>query len=179
MSKLKKNLDIVIYCVCELVVGMLLLLNPVGYTQAIITVAGILLVALGIRSVVDHLRLKPEEAAHDFQLTIGLIEITAGIFCMTNSGWFISTFTVLTVIYGVALLVIGFVCLQRVIDLIRLKRGQWVWSLLGAVVSFAMAALIFTNPFESTSLLWSLTALALIVEAVLGVIGIFVVEDGE
>lgn len=173
MKTLKENLNNLIMSLCELVIGILLLMDPVGYTTGVIVVVGVVLVVLGIISAISHFRLPLEEAARGHQLTVGLIELTVGLFCVFCSNWFIATFPVLTLLYGVVLLVTGFSKVQWAIDLARMKRRQWFLALIGAALAFLGAAIIFTHPLTATSFLWIYTAVTLIAEAVLDIVTVF------
>ncbi len=173
MKTLKENLSNLIMSLCELVIGILLLLDPVGYTTGVIVVVGVVLVVLGIISAISHFRLPLEEAARGHQLTVGLIELAMGLFCVFCSGWFIATFPVLTLLYGVVLLVTGFSKVQWAIDLARMRKRQWFLALIGAALSFLGAAIIFTHPLTATSFLWIYTAITLIAEAVLDIVTVF------
>ncbi|MCD8254014.1 MAG: DUF308 domain-containing protein [Oscillospiraceae bacterium] len=173
MKKLKNNLSNLLICLCEIVVGVLLLINPIGYTSGIIIIFGIFLALNGIISVISHFRISAEDAVRDHSLALGLIEIAGGLFCILRSSWFIATFPVLTLLYGVVLLAIGFEKLQWMIDLLRLKKRQWFLALISAAVSILGAVIIFMHPLESTAFLWVYTAITLIVEAVLDIITIF------
>lgn len=47
----------------ELIIGILLLVDPVGCTSGIIVALGVMLMLLGIGSIIKHFRTEPEEAA--------------------------------------------------------------------------------------------------------------------
>jgi len=173
MKLFKENIYNLIMSLAELVIGILLLIDPVGYTSGILIAGGIVLTAMGVLGAVAHFRLPPEEAVRNHQLAVGLIEISIGLFCVFYPGWFIETFPVLTLLYGVLLLALGVVKVQWTIDLIRLRRKQWFLALFSGFISIVVAAVLFHNPLESTALLWNCTAIALIVEAVFDIITIF------
>ena len=59
---LKKNSNLVM-CIAELIIGVLLLINPVGFTRGIIVALGIPLTLQGIGSIVSYIREKPQAAA--------------------------------------------------------------------------------------------------------------------
>ncbi|MCD7837614.1 MAG: DUF308 domain-containing protein [Clostridiales bacterium] len=173
MKLFKENIYNMIMSLCELVIGILLLIDPVGYTSGILIAGGIVLTAMGVLGAIAHFRLPPEEAVRNHQLAVGLIEISIGLFCVFCPGWFISTFPVLTLLYGVLLLALGVVKIQWTIDLLRLRRKQWFLALLSGFISMIVAAVLFHNPLQSTVLLWNITAITLIVNAVLDIITIF------
>ncbi|MCD8190893.1 MAG: DUF308 domain-containing protein [Clostridiales bacterium] len=179
MKLFKENIYNLIMSLSEIVIGILLLIDPVSYTSGILIAGGIVLTAMGVLGAVAHFRLPPEEAVRNHQLAVGLIEISIGLFCVFCPGWFISTFPVLTLLYGVLLLALGVVKIQWTIDLLRLHRKQWFLALLSGFISIVVAAVLFHNPLQSTALLWNVTAITLIVNAVLDIITIFYHSEPE
>ncbi len=173
MNTIKENLGNLILGLCELIVGILLLVEPIQYTSGIIIVAGIVLIILGVISAISHFRIPPQDAIHDREFSIGLIEIAVGLFCAFQSNWFIDTFPVLTLIYSIPLLVIGFVKVQWAIDLLRLKKNHWFLALINAALCFLAVILIMMNPLASTMFLWVYTAITLIAASVLDIITVF------
>ena len=132
---LKRNFGGAIMSVAEIIIGILLLINPVGFTSGIITAFGILLMIMGLGSTIKYFRAEPEEAAAGQILVKGLVLLLAGAFCAFNSHWFLATFPVLTLIYGVMILITGITKLQWIVDMIRMKRSKWYWGAISAVVS--------------------------------------------
>ena len=167
MKKLSGNLGTIIMFLCELLVGVLLLIDPVGFTAGIIIGLGWVMMALGLASAVSYFRTAPAEAAREQKLVKGLCLILLGAFGAFRSGWFIAAFPLLTMAYGVAMLLTGIVRVQRTVDSLRLKTGVWYWPALGAVITLIFAAVILANPFATTVFMWNFVALSLIIEAVL------------
>lgn len=167
----------IILSLCEAVIGILLLVEPVGFTTGIIIFLGVVLLILGITSIVQYFRTAPELAAAKQGLTQGCIEILAGLFCVLKSGWFIVTFPLLTILYGVGTLVTGIAKVQWTVDKIRLKMKKWIWTALGAILTIACAVIILCNPFSSTTVLWIFIAVILIVEAVIDIIAAIFTKD--
>lgn len=166
MKSLKNNLSSLVLCLFEVVVGILLFINPIGFTKGIITAAGIALVVVGLISVIKYFKAKPEEAATGQYLMKGLISLLAGVFCAFKSHWFIATFPALTLIYGVVVLITGLGKIQLSVDMIRKKRKKWFLALISAVISIVCSIVILNNPFASTNVLWMFIGISLIVEAV-------------
>ena len=48
MSVIKMNIKEIIFCISELVIGILLLINPVSFTSGIIVLLGVSMLATGI-----------------------------------------------------------------------------------------------------------------------------------
>lgn len=156
--------------IAELVIGVLLLINPIGFTSWIIIAMGAALAVMGLVHVVNYFRTAPERAAQTDALAKGLLFIVCGLFCAFRSGWFVVTFPVITVLYGVLILVTGVSKLQTAIDMARLKRKYWFVALIGAIITLIFATLIITNPFASIAILWTFIGVSLVIEAVIDVI---------
>jgi len=155
----------------ELIIGILLLVNPVGFTSGIIIAFGIVLMIMGISKTIQYFRTEPEKAAVGQSLVKGLLMFFAGAFCGFNPHWFIATFPVLTLAYGVVILITGITKLQWTIDIIRMKRSKWLWAAISAAVSILCGIVIITSPFSTTAVLWMFIGISLIVEAVFDMIG--------
>lgn len=177
--KATSKLGSVLLAVCEVIVGILLLIDPVSFTQSILTVLGVIFVVMGVVSVVQYFRASPVRAAAGKGLVRGCIEIALGVFCIANSGWFLAAFPVLTVIYGLGTLISGFVKLQWTVDMIRLRVKKWGLSAIGAALTIVCALIILGNPFQTTAILWMFAGAALIVEAIVDLIATFLMKPEE
>lgn len=58
MKALKEKANGIIFGAFELIVGLLLLINPAGFTSAIIIMAGIALMVLGLYDISERVRWK-------------------------------------------------------------------------------------------------------------------------
>ncbi len=82
MKTLKQNENAVIMCTIEVVAGVLLLVDPVGFTASIIIVAGIALMVEGLLNVIRYFISSPEEAAAGQLLMRGLVAWVCQVFCV-------------------------------------------------------------------------------------------------
>ena len=162
----------ILTCIIEIVVGVLLLINPVGFTSGIIIGAGVLMVLGGILSVVRYFMVKPELAAQKQLLFKGLTAILAGAACITKYDWFLSAFPLLTVIYAAAMLVLAAAKLQKMADLRRMNIPRWYLPGISAVLAAVLAAIILLNPFGAMAAVWTFVAISLIAEAIVEIITI-------
>ena len=89
---------------------------------------------------------------------------------MFKAEWFIITFPILTVFYGVLTLVGGISKIQWAVDMYRQKQSYWYIEVLGAVLTILFAILILTNPFASTAILWTFIGISLIAEAIIDIL---------
>lgn len=176
MKDLKQHLNGIVFCMFELIVGILLLVRPVGFTSGIIMIAGIVLLLMGIKNVVEYFRMDVQTASQSKSLTKGVFAILAGGFCVFKKEWFLATFPVLTMIYGVFILVTGLGKVQLAVDMFRRKSQKWFLAAINAGVSVICAVIILKSPFASTAVLWMFTGISLIVEGVFDVITTVVSE---
>lgn len=168
---LKRNLGSVAMSLAEIIIGILLLADPVSFTSGIIVAFGIVLMIMGIGTTIKYFRTAPEEAAASQILVKGLLELLGGAFCTFNSHWFIATFSVLTLVYGVVLLVTGVAKVQWAIDIIRMRRSKWFWAAISAAISILCGITVIVDPFSTTAVLWMFIGITLIVDAVFDMIG--------
>ena len=169
MKKINRRTGNLLMCIIEVILGILLLIDPIGFTSGIIIVLGVLLTLLGIRSLVDYFRQDADEASESSGLAKGLLLAILGVFCMFKSGWFIVTFPILTVFYGILTLMTGISKIQWAVDMLRQKQKYWYVAIIGAVLTLVFAILILCNPFSSTTVLWTFIAISLIIEAVVDI----------
>ena len=133
-------------------------------------IAGIVLMILGLVEVVKYFRMSTDEDILRQALTIGLLSILAGGFCVFKTEWFITTFPVFTIIYGILILVTGISKIQLTVDIFRRKNKKWFWAAINAIVTIVCAVVILRSPFTSTAVLWMFTGVSLLVEGVLDII---------
>lgn len=173
MKTVREKANGIALCLFELIAGILLLIDPVGFTSGIIMAAGIVLMILGLIEIVKYFRTSAEEAFLGQTLVRGLVFVLSGAFCAFRTEWFIITFPVLTILYGVMTLLAGLGKIQLTVDMLRRKNGNWVWAAVNAGVSIVCAIVILNNPFTSTAVLWVFTGASLIAEGVFDMITFF------
>lgn len=172
MRLLKENIGGITMCIFELLVGILLLINPVNFTSGIIIALGVLFLPIGIIEILVYFHLDPLEAAKRQSLTKGIVVILAGLFCIFKTNWFIVTFPLLTIMYGVIILFMGVAKIQWAVDMLRMKKQNWFLAAIASGLCMAIAIIILMSPFESTLFFWRFIAVALIVEAVLDILAL-------
>ncbi|MGM9650465.1 MAG: DUF308 domain-containing protein [Faecousia sp.] len=80
--KASSKASTIILSLCEVIIGVLLLVDPVGFTTGIIVFLGIVLLILGITNIVQYFRTPPEIAVVKRSLSRGCLEILLGFFCV-------------------------------------------------------------------------------------------------
>lgn len=168
MRAIQKNGGSILMCVLEILVGVLLLVDPTGFTSAIIIAAGAALILYGVICIVRYFRADAAEGALRQSLFKGLLLLLGGLFCVLRSRWFVDTFPLLTILYGIGLLISGIGKIQWMADMIRFGRKRWYLPAISAVLSLIFAAIILCSP----TALWSFLGIVLIVEAVFDIVAI-------
>lgn len=168
---LKRKLGSIAMGIVEIVIGILLLIDPVAFTSGIIIGSGVILMVAGVATVIRYFCTDAEEAAAGQILVKGLLMLLAGAFCAFRSHWFLITFPALSLVYGVVILIVGLTKIQWTVDMIRIKRGKWFWMAISAAISVLCAVTVMANPFSTTAVLWMFIGCSLIVDAVFDMVG--------
>ena len=173
MGFLKQNGGAIVAGLVELLIGILLFVDPVGFTSGILMAVGVILLLCGVVCLIHYFNTDPVQAALEQNFSKGLVMILLGGVLALRTQRVIALFPLLTHLYGVAILVIGVVKLQQGVDLLRLKARFWFLAGVNAVLAILFAAVILSNPFTTTIVLWRVAAISLIVEAVLDITVLF------
>jgi len=178
MNFIRRHSASLILSLTELVVGILLLISPTGFTRGIIMALGVALAALGAWSIIRYFRTEPAAAAREQSLARGLALVMIGLFALLKADWLLGLFPVLTVIYGAANLIMGLYKVQRAVDIRRLGLGSGLFAAISALLTLAFALVILFNPFATVGALWMFTGLVLIGEAALDLLACLKNEKG-
>ena len=173
MKFIKENWASLLTILFLVLVGILLLVDPATFGITIIKVAGILFAALGVFDLVKYFRAEPAEAAKGSAFYSGLTMLSAGCFCFFGSGWFVSVFPVLAVLYGLFQILIGFRKAQRTVDALRLKKPLWYLKAISAGISLLFGFIIVLNPGMAFMSIWVFTGVTLILEGVFDAVSLF------
>ena len=170
MNIIKRSLSSIAMILAELLVGVLLLVDPVRLTQGIIVAFGAVLMLWGLFCVIKYFRTEAEAAAEEHAFVRGAALLLAGTLCAFCSDRFVEAFPVLTSLYGIVTLMGSMVKLQWTLDIIRLKRRIWLPAAASALVSAVCGILVIADPFTTITVLWTFTGISLIVEGALDLI---------
>lgn len=176
---MKAKLSIIFFSIAEIIIGILLLANPVGLTKWIIIALGIVLILVGLISVFQYFRTPAVEAALKKSLAVGIMAILLGLWCAIKSEWLIALFPLLTTLYGIIILASGITKIQWTADMIRMKRERWWLMALSAVLTLICAVIIIANPFATTAALWIFIGITMIVEAIIDIIAAIISKNPQ
>ena len=133
---------------------------------------GIVLLVIGLLGVISYFRMEPAEAAMKQTLAKGLAVSAAGLFCIVQYQWFVESFSILAILYGVIILTMGFSKIQWAVDMLRMEREKWFLAAIGALLSVVAAVVILMNPFSSTKILWMFVGVSLILQAAVDIMAL-------
>ena len=167
---MKERLSIIFLSIAEIFIGILLLINPVGFTSWIIMALGVVLILVGLINIIQYFRAPAREAALKKSLATGILAILLGLWCVLRNEWFIALFPLLTTLYGIIILIEGVTKVQWVTDMFRMKMGRWGWMAFSAVLTLICAMIILAHPFSTTAALWMFIGITVIVEAIIDII---------
>lgn len=179
MGFMKQNGGPIVAGFLELLVGILLFVNPIGFTSGILMAVGIILLVGGVICLIHYFNTEPVQAALEQNFSKGLVLILLGGFLALRTQQIIALFRLLTQLYGIAILIIGVLKLQQGVDLLRMKARYWFLAAVNAVLAILFAAVILSNPFTTVEVLWRVAAISLIVEAVLDVVVLIMTGTGS
>ena len=173
MKFIKENWASLLTILFLVLVGILLLVEPGTFGAVIIRAAGILFTALGVNDLIKYFRADPGEAAKGSAFCSGMTMLSVGCFCFFGSGWFVSVFPVLAVLYGLFQILIGFRKAQRTADAIRMKKPLWYLKAISAGISLLFGLIIVLNPGMTFMSIWVFTGITLIIEGVFDAVSLF------
>lgn len=172
MKSLQKYLSGMVLSLFEIFVGVLLLIDPFAFTSGIIMVLGAILLFVGLICLFKYFREDAANAALEQNMFKGLIALSLGGFCVLGNGFIVEISALLTFVYGAVILITGFSKIQKTVDLLRLKKTNWGFTAISAVVTVICAALILFNPFGATEWIWRFIGISLIVEALIDALAV-------
>ena len=167
-----------------IIVGILLLIDPIKYAMIIIRVAGVLLAVFGLYDIIKYFRTDPLEAAQGTGFFSGAIMIAIALLILLGGRWIAEVFPALSVLFGVFQIMIGFRKLQYMVDAIRLHNRNWVLRGISAAITLLFGFIITLNPVIPLVSIWVFTGITLIVVGMFDAAAIIVQymrskEDGQ
>lgn len=179
MKNLSQNSGKIGLSICEIIIGILLFMDPMGFTGTIIKIVGVILLIAGVWFAIRYFRTDPVAAHLEQGLTKALLAIFVGAFCLLKSEWFLATFPIITVLYGIIIILTAVVRIQWTVDMLRMKMDRWYIPGIGAVISLIFGVIILTNPFAWSTFLWTFVAISMIVDAVFDLCTVIFIKTVE
>ena len=180
MSTIKNNIPIILMLLFEIAVGVLLLINPETFTTIVVISFGAFLTVVGIIYLIRYFAARKREEESTFTLIWSIVLLAFGIFAISAHSLIMSFFAFIAILYGVILLISGFVKIIGYFNSRKANLPVSAFSIISAVVSVILGGVILVNPFETTHFLFIFAGIAILVSAAFDIITlIFVARAGK
>ena len=162
-SKLGKILSLVVIAL----VGLFLVIYPGDTLNIVVGVFGGALLLIGLIGIVSYFLPKNKNSRNVIDLVISIVEVIVGLIVVSNIGFVISLFPIFA---GVIIAAQGVLYLISAFRMKSDNNNSWKLGLVLSLVMIAFGILIFANPFATQAALVRLAGIALIYNAVSGLI---------
>lgn len=175
MNKLKLNLPVLIFLIFELSVGILLFIEPEGFTRAVIISFGVMNIVNAVIFLVRYLvGRRRDDDSGAVNIAVSVASLIIGLYCVIFTDLIMGLFAVLAMIYGVFLIVSGIFKIKAYADSRRAGlRGSFL-MIATAVLSIILGTVVVLHPFAATDVMWRFTGASLVFEAVFDLVALIV-----
>ena len=155
----------ILLCIAEIIVGVLLLVNPDAVTSAFIIGAGAVMILTGIVFCTLYFVGEAEKMVIKQLLFKGLLLIILGVLCVTQYGVLLAALPFVTWVYAIAMLILAAYKVQCTVDILRLSGIRWYFPAISAALAVVLALFILLNPNTAMNIVWGFMGVAIILEA--------------
>lgn len=173
MKFIKNNFSVILLLIAEIIIGIMLLVEPVKFTKALIIVFGIILVIIGIIFLIRYFsdkknNLNPSAAA----IVLSIISIVIGLVIVIFPEAIMGLFPVIAVIYGIFLIISGIYKFVVYAEIKKTGVPASALYIVSGILSLILGIIIVIHPFTAVGVLWTFTGIALIVGGVVDIISL-------
>ena len=180
MEKFKKLLPTILMIIFELAVGILLLINGEQFTIIVLIAFGAILIVSSVILLIRYLK-ERKAAAKDpagrsrasvITLIAAVIIFIFGAVFAFGSSLLYGLMQLVLIFYGAVMIVKG---VFKIVDFISLRKEKYSVSVLHLVIgilSILLGGLIVFNPFGALYVVYTITGIYLIAEAVLDIVAL-------
>ena len=155
----------ILLCIAEIIVGVLLLVNPDAVTSAFIIGAGAVMILTGIVFCTLYFVGEAEKMVIKQLLFKGLLLIILGVLCVTQYGVLLAALPFVTWVYAIAMLILAAYKVQCTVDILRLSGIRWYFPAISAALAVVLALFILLNPNTAMNIVWGFMGVSIIHEA--------------
>ena len=153
--------------IAYIILGLVLVIWPDITMKTLVYVTAAVLGVGGIVSIVRYIIHSPIKGEINSYLASGLVMLMVALFMYLREDLVV---TIIPFVLGLAIVIDGFVKLQRSIDLARLHFEGWVLVLLMAAISIALGVVLLTRPIDTARVLTIVLGIGLIFSGVTGIV---------
>lgn len=155
----------ILLCIAEIIVGVLLLVNPDAVTSAFVIGAGAVMILTGIVFCTLYFVGEAEKMVIKQLLFKGLLLIILGVLCVTQYGVLLAALPFVTWVYAIAMLILAAYKVQCTVDILRLSGIRWYFPAISAALAVVLALFILLNPNTAMNIVWGVMGVSIILEA--------------
>ena len=155
----------ILLCIAEIVIGVLLLINPAAVASTVIIGAGIVSIVCGVVFCVLYFVGEAETMVIKQLLFKGMLLIILGILCVTQYNALMAALPFVTWVYGIAMLILAAYKVQCTVDILRLSGIRWYFPAISAAIAVVLALFILLNPTTTLEIVGAVMGVSIIVEA--------------
>lgn len=150
-----------------IIIAILLILNPVQALNAMTTVLGAVLIAVGLMQVLMFFKVDKEFRAFSLSLIFGIITIVIGCVFLFNPE---SIYNFLIVISGIWIVFESIVRLQIAMGIKDSMSKIFNFSTIIAVITLIIGIIMIVNPFAAIEAVGMVAGIALLVNEIFNVV---------
>ena len=140
----------ILTAISYIAMGIILIARPEISYITLTYIAGGIIIAIGVIHVIKYIVRGISDGKLNTFLSTGLILIIVGIFMIVRAADIV---VVVPIMLGLAVIIDGFIKLQRSIDLARLRFEGWVFVLILALMAIAMGVIMVVKPVDTANTL--------------------------
>ena len=149
-----------VFAFVYLLLGILLLIHPVAFSQAVCYVLGVCALIYGIWKILGYWKDRKIGGVFQLELIVGVILTVIGLVALFKSEVLLS---ILPVIIGLIILMDGLVTINQALNLRKLDY-RWKYLLPMGIVVAVFGLVLVLNPFGSAMLLMRFLGFTLLVD---------------
>lgn len=165
MKYLKTNVPIILMILFEAAVGILLLVNPEGFTRTIIILFGVILLAIGLTYLMRYMSAKKEEINDPLSLVVAIVALAIGVICTFRSDLIFGLITAVAIIYGVILVIVGACKLHNYHSAKKIGAPVSAINVVSGLIAVILGIVITVYPKNAALSVWQIAGIILLLEA--------------
>lgn len=179
MKTLKGSVNGIVTIILQAIVGIFLIVNPFGFTKAVLVTFAAALIIIGTINIVKFIFNRKNDLFPKIRLTAGLILLAVGLLVLCAALLVKKLLSFAVIVYGIVLFVTG---IMKFIEYFESKKfSSYVPKMIivSAVLSIAAGAIIIINPFETTLITMKVIGIWLIVQCLIDFVPIILQKRAE
>ena len=169
MKSLKSNLMNFMMIAFEIAVGILLLVDPEGFTTTVIVIFGATLLVIGAIFLFRYLGDRKEGNNNVLAICISSLSFIIGIVFTFFSGAIIGLITAIAVVYGIIIAVSGGYKLYVYFLFVKTDIPVSKISIISSIFAIVLGIVIIIYPKDWALTVWQLAGILLLVESAIDI----------